>query len=72
MTTQPNRLASGGRIDRVRQVAFTFDGKSYSGYAGDTLASALLANGVKLSAAASSIIARAASFRLASRSRRAS
>ena len=38
----------GGRIDRSRPVRFTFDGVSYSGYAGDTLASALLANGVSL------------------------
>jgi len=44
----PYRLASGGRIDRARQVAFTFDGRRYTGYAGDTLASALLANGVRL------------------------
>ena len=48
MTSQPNRLASGGRIDRGRQVSFRFDGKSYRGFAGDTLASALIANGVKL------------------------
>jgi methylglutamate dehydrogenase subunit C len=34
----------GGLIDRGRQVAFTFDGKAMRGYAGDTLASALLAN----------------------------
>ena len=44
----PYRLASGGRIDRARQVAFTFDGRRYAGFAGDTLASALLANGVRL------------------------
>ena len=44
--TQPNRLAEGGRIDRSRPLSFTFDGKSYKGFAGDTLASALLANGV--------------------------
>ena len=44
----PYRLASGGRIDRARQVGFTFDGRRYSGFAGDTLASALLANGVRL------------------------
>ncbi len=40
------RLAEGGRIDRSRPLGFTFDGTSYGGYAGDTLASALLANGV--------------------------
>ncbi|WP_298432034.1 sarcosine oxidase subunit alpha family protein [uncultured Jannaschia sp.] len=40
------RLKSGGRlIDRNRPVTFTFDGRSLRGYAGDTLASALLANG---------------------------
>jgi sarcosine oxidase subunit alpha len=41
-------VASGGRIDRSRPVAFTFDGRRYAGFAGDTLASALLANGVRL------------------------
>ena len=45
-SSQPNRLPSGGRIDRSRPLVFRFDGKSFSGYAGDTLASALLANGV--------------------------
>ena len=39
------RLATGGRlIDRHRSVGFTFDGKRFTGYAGDTLASGLLAN----------------------------
>ena len=42
------RLPSGGRIDRERPVSFSFDGERYIGYAGDTLASALLANGVRL------------------------
>src|SRR6202049_5053934 len=42
------RSAAGGRIDRARRLSFTFDGKSYQGCAGDTLASALLANGVHL------------------------
>ena len=42
------RIEHGGRIDRSRAVRFTFDGKAYSGFAGDTLASALLANGVHL------------------------
>ncbi|MDX1576372.1 MAG: FAD-dependent oxidoreductase, partial [Kiloniellales bacterium] len=45
---QPFRLAAGGLIDRGRPLAFSFDGKAYQGYAGDTLASALLANGVRL------------------------
>ena len=39
---------SGGLIDRSRRLAFTFDGRRYQGHAGDTLASALLANGVRL------------------------
>ena len=39
------RLTSHSRIDRQQKISFTFDGKSYTGYAGDTLASALLANG---------------------------
>ena len=39
------RLPEGGRIDRRRPLAFTFNGERMSGFAGDTLASALLANG---------------------------
>jgi glycine cleavage system aminomethyltransferase T/NADPH-dependent 2,4-dienoyl-CoA reductase/sulfur reductase-like enzyme len=42
-----HRIA-GGLIDRSQPVRFSFDGKSYQGFAGDTLAAALLANGVKL------------------------
>ena len=42
------RLAEGGRVDRSRPVNFDFDGVTYQGFAGDTLASALLANGVSL------------------------
>jgi sarcosine oxidase subunit alpha len=42
------RTPSGGRIDRSRPLRFTFDGKSYGAFAGDTLASGLLANGVHL------------------------
>ncbi|MBS0528942.1 MAG: sarcosine oxidase subunit alpha [Proteobacteria bacterium] len=42
------RLASGGRMDRTRPLQFTFDGNRYTGFAGDTLASALIANGVHL------------------------
>jgi sarcosine oxidase subunit alpha len=42
------RLPAGGRVDRARPLRFTFDGKAYTGLAGDTLASALLANGVHL------------------------
>ncbi len=46
--TQPYRNATGGRIDRAKPVSFTYDGKAYQGFDGDTLASALLANGVRL------------------------
>jgi sarcosine oxidase subunit alpha len=43
------RLSAGGwRIDRSRAIAFEFDGRSLTGFAGDTLASALLANGVDI------------------------
>jgi sarcosine oxidase subunit alpha len=42
------RLGRGGRVDRAKPIRFTFDGKAYTGCAGDTLASALLANGVHL------------------------
>ncbi|MGZ9723550.1 sarcosine oxidase subunit alpha family protein [Rhizobium miluonense] len=42
------RLSSGGRIDRTRTVAFSFDGRNLNGHPGDTLASALLANGIQL------------------------
>ena len=42
------RLDKGGRIDRSKPLAFSYEGKTLSGYAGDTLASALLANGKML------------------------
>ena len=42
------RFLAGGRIDRTKPLRFTFDGRGYQGFAGDTLASALLANGVSL------------------------
>lgn len=45
--TQINRLV-GGQIDTSKTLNFKFDGKSYQGHPGDTLASALLANGVQL------------------------
>src|SRR3954447_451951 len=45
---QTHRLAAGGIVDRSRPLRFTFDGRAFTGYAGDTLASALLANGVRL------------------------
>lgn len=44
--SQVNRLAQGGRIDRSQPLTFSFNGQTYQGYAGDTLAAALLANGV--------------------------
>jgi sarcosine oxidase subunit alpha len=40
------RLPEGGRIDRARPISFQYAGRAYQGYAGDTIASALLANGV--------------------------
>jgi len=46
--SQSHRLESGGRINRNRPVEFSFNGKTYSGFEGDTIASALLANGVHL------------------------
>ncbi len=42
------RTPSGGRVNRALPLRFRFDGKSYEGVEGDTLASALLANGVHL------------------------
>ena len=44
---QVNRL-TGGKIDRSQTLKFRFDGKNFEGHPGDTLASALLANGVRL------------------------
>ncbi len=55
MTVLPHRLAeaalggqAGRLIDRTKTIRFTFDGKTMSGFAGDTLASALMANGVRV------------------------
>ena len=42
------RLATGGIIDRDRPLSFTFDGRRVEGFAGDTIASALLASGIRL------------------------
>ena len=42
------RLSSGGEINRTERISFKFNGKTFFGYKGDTLASALLANGVHL------------------------
>ena len=44
--TQSNRL-NGGLINRGKPLNFNFDGRTYQGYEGDTLASALMANGVR-------------------------
>jgi sarcosine oxidase subunit alpha len=46
--TQPFRLQVGGAIDRTRPLNFRFDGRAYEGHPGDTLAAAMLANGVRL------------------------
>lgn len=46
--SQVNRLAKGGRIDRSQPLSFTFNGQTYQGFAGDSLAAALLANGVDI------------------------
>jgi sarcosine oxidase, subunit alpha len=42
------RLPSGGGVDRGQPLAFTFDGKPYQGVMGDSIASALIANGVSV------------------------
>ncbi len=44
--SQKNRLGGGGRVNRAIPLTFTFNGRTYQGYQGDTLASALLANDV--------------------------
>jgi hypothetical protein len=41
-----NRTIYGGKVNREKPINFVFNGKSYIGYQGDTLASALLANDV--------------------------
>ncbi len=46
--SQPYRLAEGGLIDRSEILRFRFDGRLLEGHQGDSLASALLANGVRL------------------------
>jgi NADPH-dependent 2,4-dienoyl-CoA reductase/sulfur reductase-like enzyme len=45
---QTNRLRDKGLVDRKRVIGFNFDGTRLTGHPGDTLASALLANGIKL------------------------
>jgi len=46
--SQNFRLDKGGLINRDKKISFKFNGKDYFGYEGDTLASALIANGVHL------------------------
>ncbi len=46
--TSPFRIAGSGRLTPARRAIFSFDGKGFEGLEGDTLASALLANGVHL------------------------
>ncbi|MFN4099953.1 MAG: 2Fe-2S iron-sulfur cluster-binding protein, partial [Pararhodobacter sp.] len=47
--THSHRIPGKGLLlDRTRPLRFTFDGKGFDGFAGDTLASALLANGTRL------------------------
>src|SRR6476620_8488605 len=48
MAEQKFRLKQGGIVNRGKSLRFTFDGRNYLGHPGDTLASALLANGVHL------------------------
>ena len=58
---QVMRRPEGGRINRSKPVTFSFDGREYSGYEGDTLASALWPTMFILSDGRSNITARAAS-----------
>lgn len=47
--SKPYRLSSGGRfVDRAKKVSFTFDGKTVTGFQGDTVASAVLASGQRV------------------------
>ena len=46
--SQNFRLDKGGLINRDKKIYFKFNGKNYFGYEGDTLASALIANGIHL------------------------
>ena len=46
--TQSFRLKNVGLVNRDKKISFKFNGKNYYGYEGDTLASALIANGVHL------------------------
>ncbi len=46
--SQPFRLNKEGLINRDKKISFTFNGKKLFGYEGDTIASALIANGIHL------------------------
>ncbi|MGW6404009.1 sarcosine oxidase subunit alpha family protein [Streptomyces sp. NPDC055134] len=46
MTDQQFRLGDAGRVDRTTFLHFTLDGRELTGHPGDTLASAMLANGI--------------------------
>ena len=46
--SQSYRLSNEGLLNRNKVISFKFNGKKYTGYEGDTLASALLANGIHL------------------------
>ncbi len=46
--SQPFRLNKEGLINRNKKISFTFNGKKLFGYEGDTIASALIANGIHL------------------------
>ena len=47
--SKPYRLSTGGRfVDRGKKVSFTFDGKTVTGFQGDTVASAVLASGQRV------------------------
>ena len=48
MSHAPQRLPSGGHLDRSRPLSFRFEGRTLTGFAGDSLASALLAAGIRL------------------------
>ena len=48
MSVNTFRLPAGGGIDRTRPINFVWEGRRLTGYAGDTLASALVANGIRL------------------------
>jgi sarcosine oxidase subunit alpha len=47
LPAQKNRLPSGGRINRDKSLSFKINGKEFQGFQGDTIASALLANGIR-------------------------